>query len=220
MGYIEDTKDAYRNKNKAKEYQDQYIKGAKWARFTMWRQKRLVRDLVNKCSLTDRDIVLDAPCGTGYIGGILSNNSASIVATDISMEMMELAINEYTGKNFYGFLQSDLSNTPFTSSKFKCVIVLALMHRLPDEIRKIILSEIVRLSSRYIIISYSVESISQKLKQWILMKVKRSHIPAPSSIPVSEIIDELSSEGLKVVRMKYILYFLSAKVVFLVEKHR
>ena len=58
-------------------------------------------------------------------------------------------------------MQADITKSPFPTGEFKCVIVLALMHRLPDKIRRIVLSEIVRISSKYVIISYSVENIGQ-----------------------------------------------------------
>ncbi len=218
MSYEVETKNAYRNKVKARAYQDQYIKGAKWARFTMWRQKGLIKKLLDLCNLGSNDKVLDAPCGTGYIGGILSRNKASIVASDISLEMMELAGNEYYSNNFLGFVQSDITKSPFVDEEFRCVIVLALMHRLPEEIRKNVLSEIERVSSKFVIVSYSIESLSQRLKQWVLLKAKKSHVPAPASISLEVIHNELSAAGLKIIKMNHIVYFLSAKVVFLAVK--
>jgi len=218
MDYETDTKNAYRNKEKAKDYQDQYIKGTKWARFTMWRQKALIKRALYRCNLTAKDRILDIPCGTGFIGHILSDNPASVIASDISIDMMSLANNEYQGANFYGFVQSDITETPFKRSAFSCVILLALMHRLPKEIRGKVLKEVTQLSNKYIIVSYSIESPAQKIKQWVLKKVQPSHVPAPSSIPLQEVINELTSYGLIVRNMFHIVYFLSAKVVFLVER--
>jgi len=218
MSYEVDTKNAYRNKVKAKAYQDQYIKGAKWARFTMWRQKYLIEKLLDLCNLKNDDIILDIPCGTGYIGDILSHNKATIVASDISLEMIELAKSEYYSENFYGFVQADIAKSPFPDKSFKCLVVLALMHRLPEEVRVDVLSEIERISSKYVIISYSIESLGQRLKQWVLMKTKRGYIPAPASIPLEVIHKELTAVGLKILKMNHIIYFLSAKVVFLTVK--
>ena len=86
MDYITDTKNAYKGKIKAEEYQDQYTKGFKWARFTMWRQKLLIKRFVNKCKFTKNDNILDIPCGAGFIGKILCKTPASITASDISSE--------------------------------------------------------------------------------------------------------------------------------------
>ena len=109
MSYEVLTKNAYRNKKKAKEYQDQYIKGTKWARFTMWRQKYIIERFLNHCQIGKGDAVLDIPCGTGYLGKILSRSDGDIFAADISMEMMDLAKGEYDKSNFVGFVQSDIT---------------------------------------------------------------------------------------------------------------
>jgi len=218
MSYESDTREAYRNKTKASAYKNQYITGFKWARFTMWKQKIIINNYLNSCELDCDDSLLDIPCGAGYIGGILSKYSCSIVASDISIEMMDLAANEYSSKNFNGFLQSDITNTPFQANEFKCVVVLALMHRLPKDIRAQVLSEVFRVTNKYVIISYSIESLLQKIKWKLISVINKKHIPAPASIPLKVIIDELNSCGLKILKKKRIINFLSAKVVFLVEK--
>ena len=164
MSYESDTRDAYKNDTKANAYKNQYIKGFKWARFTMWKQKIIINNYLKSCDLDSDDSVLDIPCGAGYIGGILSKYPCSIVASDISIEMMNLAANEYSSMHFNGFIQSDITDTPFQSQEFKCVIVLALMHRLPKDIRALVLSEVFRITNKYVIISYSIESLLQKIE--------------------------------------------------------
>ena len=72
MSYEKDTKNAYRNQEKANAYKNQYIEGFKWARFTMWRQKKIIKTLIHNCSFKETDSILDAPCGAGYIGDLLS----------------------------------------------------------------------------------------------------------------------------------------------------
>ena len=153
MTYEKDTRNAYRNKTKAKAYKTQYTQGSKWARFTMWRQKKIIQDMLHACSLRNVDKVLDIPCGAGYIGSVLSENQALIVASDISLEMMELAKNEYNKNRFRGFVQADITKSPFSADYFTCVIVLALMHRLNETIRAEVLSEVVRMAKKYVIIS-------------------------------------------------------------------
>ena len=131
---------------------------------------------------------------------------------------MNLAANEYSSMHFNGFIQYDITDTPFQSQEFKCVIVLALMHRLPKDIRALVLSEVFRITNKYVIISYSIESLLQKIKWKLISVINRKHLPAPASIPLKVIIDELNSSGLTILKKKRIVNFLSAKVVFLVEK--
>ena len=218
MSYEIDTKNAYRNEAKANAYKNQYTEGIKWARFTMWQQKKIITKFLDACNLESKDKVLDIPCGAGYIGSVLAKYEASVVASDISEEMMDLAKSEYDEVKFDGFVQADITKTPFPSDDFKCVIVLSLMHRLPQVVRKEVLLEVARLTNKYLIISYSVESLAQRVKQWILLKVKPSHIPAPASIQLNVMLDEMSSVGLKIIKQRNVVYFLSAKIVFLAIK--
>lgn len=215
MSYEIDTKNAYRNEAKANAYKNQYTEGIKWARFTMWQQKKIITKFLEACNLESKDKVLDIPCGAGYIGSVLAKYEASVVASDISEEMMDLAKFEYDDVKFDGFVQADITKTPFPSDDFKCVIVLSLMHRLPQVVRKEVLLEVARLTNKYLIISYSIDSRVQRVKQWILLKIKPTHIPAPVSIPFKVMFDEMTSAGLKIIKSKRIVYLLSSKVVCL-----
>ena len=218
MTYEEQTKNAYRNKEKAAAYLSQYIEGTKWARFTMWKQKRIIKNFMKACNFNENDILLDAPCGTGYVGKILFSEPCKVVASDISLEMMELAANEYEQSKFLGFYQADLTNTPFREGYFKCVLVLALMHRLPEDIRKLVLEEVSKISSEFAIISFSESSLLQDFKQKIISIIKKSHIPAPASIPISTIEDEINAAGFTILKRKNIFKFFSAKLVYLLKK--
>ena len=218
MDYEEHTRNAYRNKQKASDYKAQYTVGRKWARFTMWRQKALIQRLLHRCNLTAADRILDIPCGTGFIGHLLQGAQA-VVASDISIEMMEFARSEYRGDKFHGFVQADITQAPFLQNSFACVLVLALMHRLPKALRHDVLCEVVNLSSKFVIASYSIDSPSQRMKQMVLRVLRPSHMPAPSSVAVPEIVRELTSHGLNVLYISHVAYFLSAKVVLLSKKN-
>jgi len=218
VDYEQDTRNAYRNKEKANAYLEQYTQGTKWARFTMWRQRALMERILDQCDLTASDRVLDIPCGTGLIGKILLNSPAYVIGADISIEMMDLARSEYGEGRPHRLVQADITATPFVRESFACVMVLALMHRLHEVLRREVLSEVASLSSRFVIMSYSVESRSQRIKQRILKTLRPYHIPAPSSVPLPDILREVASYGFKVLSISHIAYFLSAKVVLLLEK--
>jgi len=219
LDYERDTRNAYRNEEKAAAYLEQYTKGTKWARFTMWRQRALIEDFLDQCGLTVSDRLLDIPCGTGYIGQILRNNPASVIGSDISIEMMDRARGEYDEDRFHGFVQADIMATPFARESFTCVVVLALMHRLDKGLRRDVLSEVASLSSRFVIISYSVDSFLQRMKQSVLKILRPSHIPAPSSVSLGDILREVHSHGFNLLQISHIAYFFSAKVVLLMEKN-
>ena len=218
MDYVKDTKDAYKNVVKAQQYQEQYTKGFKWARFTMWRQRKILKKIIDKCNFNENDKILDIPCGTGFIGKILCNTRASITASDISKEMMKRADGEYSGDNFQGFVECDITNTPFDTNAFDCTIVLAFLHRLPKDVRNKTWEEMNRISKKFIIVNYGFDSTAQKIKKWFLHRVQPGYVPAPSPLPMEDIKSEIDSFDLVINRMVYVAYFFSGKVVFLLEK--
>jgi predicted TPR repeat methyltransferase len=218
VNYERDTKNAYRNEEKATAYLEQYTKGTKWARFSMWRQRVLIKNFLDHCRLTAADRLLDIPCGTGYIGQTIQHTPASLIGADISLEMMDRAGGEYGEDQFHGFVQADITATPFLRGSFTCIVVLALMHRLQKGLRQDVLSEVADLSSRFVIMSYSVDSFPQRMKERVLKILRPSHIPAPSSMRLRDIRREVTSHGFKLLRISSVAYFLSAKVVLLMEK--
>ena len=218
MSYEKDTKNAYRNFNKANAYKDQYTVGFKWARFTMWRQKKIIEDFLSFSNLNlPNKSILDVPCGAGYLGSVFSKFKAKVYASDISLEMMSLDKEEYSKNNFQGFIQADITKLPFLDDSYECSIILALMHRLPKNIRLQVLEEIKRVTKQNLIISYSVQNVLQKVKQSFIPFFNQKYLPAPEGISYEEILNELNSYNLKIVKKKRILSFLSAKVVFLIE---
>ena len=186
----------------------------------MWRQKKIISRFLNACNLVEKDHILDIPCGSGYIAPVLFNNKASVTASDISLEMMNLAKEEYSKDKFLGFVQSDITKTPFYSNFFSCVIILSLMHRLPKPIRQEALMEIARLSKKYLIITYSEENILLKLKQLILKSIKPSHLEAPSSIPLKVMVNEMRSAGIEIIKKERVVFFFSSMIVFLAQTEK
>jgi ubiquinone/menaquinone biosynthesis C-methylase UbiE len=132
--------------------------------------------------------------------------------------MMELARGEYNDTNFLEFVQADITSAPFKEGAFDCVITLGLMHRLPENIRIQALSEIVRLSGRFLIISYSVKNRGERAKHWLLKKIWPSYKPAPSLISMEDLIEEIEANGLSVRKTYSVMPFFSAEIVFLMEK--
>ena len=184
----------------------------------MWKQKKIVNDFLHSINFNNKEKILDVPCGAGYVGDILSKLESQVVASDISFEMMNLALNEYPGNNFTGFIQSDITEMPFQNEEFRCSVILALMHRLPFEVRNDVLNEINRVTEKYIIVSYSVNNFLQRVKQIFLSLTNKSYLPAPAGISLNEITRDFSKYNLKILQKRSVFFILSAKVVFLLEK--
>jgi len=220
VGYEKDTRSAYRNRSKAESYKKQQTENIGWARFTTWRERQFVEKALRKCKLSSTDRVLDIPCGTGILADVLSKFPSTIIASDISIEMIDFALKDYKREKIGGIAQTDITKTSFKKGTFGCVITLGLMHRLPGGIRKQALREITDLSNRFIIVSYSIDTPAQRIKQWLVRKVWPAYRSAPSPIGLQDIMKELNSNGLIVRKKSNAMPFLSSEVVFLLEKKR
>ncbi len=218
MGYEKDTRSAYRNRFRAKEYKRHHTEDFSWARLAMWRECLCVERVLKLCGLNRNSRILDIPCGTGILADGLSRIAAGIVAADISLEMIELAQEEYRQENFRGFIQCDITRPSFKMREFDCAIILGFLHRVPLEIKKATLKEISSISKRFIIVSCSIDSGPQRFKQWIIRKIRKSHKPAPEPVLLREMLSVFKSADLIVKKSTRVLPFLSAEVVFLLEK--
>jgi SAM-dependent methyltransferase len=215
--YEKDTRQAYRNVRKARAYKNGQSQDLSWARITSWRERVIVQKALAGCGLSPLAKILDIPCGTGILGGILQEFPNPVVAADISAHMMELARPEYAFSHFLGFVQSDITQTPFHPGDFPCIIILGLMHRLPANLRGKVLAEIAALKPRYVIISYSCDSHSQRVKQRLLKKLKPSHSSAPVPAAYREIVREVNASGFKVRRTHPVVPLLSAEMILVLE---
>lgn len=216
--YEKDTRQAYRDAHKARVYKSYQSQERTWGRVTSRREWIIVRRALDGCGLSPQAKILDIPCGTGIMGGILQQFPNPVVAADISLEMMDLAREEYTFSHFLGFVQSDITQTPFRPGDFACIVTLGLMHRLPSAIREKVLTGIASLRPRYVIISYSLDSLWQRLKQRLIKKFKPSHSSAPVPAPLKDIVREVNASGFKVIRSYHTIPLLSADIILALER--
>ena len=216
--YERDTRQAYRNAHKARVYKNYQSQELNWGRVTSWRERVIVRKALDGCGLSPHAKILDIPCGTGILGCILQQFPNPVVAADISLEMMDLAREEYSFSHFLGFVQSDINQTPFRPGDFACIVTLGLMHRLPSTIREKVLTGIASLKPRHVILSYSLDSRWQRLKQRLIKKFKPSHSSAPVPAPLKDIVREVNASGFKVIRTYHNVPLLSADIILALER--
>ena len=212
------TLQAYRSRQRAAEYKRYHTKKWNWARFSTWREQRLLERELSRYSWSDKDRLLDIPCGTGILGKLLHGFPFKIVASDISLEMMALAREEYPADRFIDFVQTDITNTGFSDEAFACIVVLGFMHRVPPNIKRAALREIFSLSRRVVVVTFSVDSQMQRLKKKVLSISHRKHIPAPCPVPLHDIVKECENAGFRVSRAFMVMPFLSAEAMLVLEK--
>jgi SAM-dependent methyltransferase len=218
INYETDTLNAYRSKQRAAEYKRYHTQGWSWARFSTWREQRLLARELSRYSWSAGDRLLDIPCGTGILGKLLHTFPFQIVASDISPEMMELARGEYPADRLIDCVQADIIKTGFPRCSFACIVVLGFLHRVPLDIKRAALREIFALAKRVVIITCSVDSPLQRLKKKVLVIIRRKHVPAPCPVSLGEIVAECETLGVKVVRTFMVVPFLSAEAMLVLEK--
>ena len=212
--YESRTRSAYRNADRANRYKAQHQGDLSWARFAMWREVRSVRRAVTHFGVLPEEMVLDVPCGTGVAGPALCSTGAQVLAADISREMMGLARPEYDASCFRGFTQLDITRLPFRDESVTGAVILGFMHRVPKEIKHSALAEAVRVSRRLIVVSYTVDSLLQRLKKKILKWIRPGYGEAPRPLAMSEILQMFSDLDLRLVHMTRVAPLLSGEVVF------
>ena len=216
--YEIDTLNAYRSRQRAAEYKRYHTEDWSWARFSTWREQRILARELSRYSWSADDRLLDIPCGTGILGKLLHDFPFQIVASDISPEMMDLARDEYPADRLLGCVQADITKTGFPRRSFACVAVIGFMHRVPLDIKRAALREISALSNRVVIITCSVDSPLQRIKKKVLAVIRRGISPAPCPAPLRDIVAECEAAGFKVVRSFMVVPFLSAEAMLVLEK--
>jgi SAM-dependent methyltransferase len=218
LDYERDTLTAYQSAERAESYKRYNTTDWSWGRIvTAVEQRAVARELARyKWSPSDR--LLDIPCGTGILGGILRDFPFRIVASDISVQMMELAKLEYPADRLEDCVQADITHTPFPRESFDCIVTLGFLHRVPPEVKRSALDEISALCTRVAIVSCSVDTRSQRLKHAILARIRRNHVPAPCPATLKGIVTECETAGFRVARAFYVIPFLSAEAILVLEK--
>ena len=87
------------------------------------------RALVGKLS-AERDLgeVVEFGCGRGYYTGVLANNSKSVIATDFSDEMLEMARAQLKRFQNITVQKADCESTTFPEEAFNTVVMINVIH--------------------------------------------------------------------------------------------
>jgi ubiquinone/menaquinone biosynthesis C-methylase UbiE len=208
---------SYRSTERAIKYK-KFQEKDPWARFVTWREQRAVARELARYNWEPTDRLLDIPCGTGILGKTLRRFPFQIVASDISEEMMVLARSAYPKGRLMDCVKADITDTPFPRQTFACVVTLSFLHLVPPEIKHATLKEIAALTQRVAIVTFSVDSFVERIKQVVLPYIRRRYTPAPCPAPLKDIIADCESHGFRVVRTHMVVPWLSAHALLVLEK--
>lgn len=215
--YEKKTVEAYQDHSKALAYDQQHSQDLTWARFTMWREISTVRRALEELGVS-QGALLDVPCGTGVAAAAFNALEGRVTAVDMSREMMNFACGRYDPETFQGLLQGDITALPFTDGAFDATVTLGFMHRVPERIKRAAMRELVRVTRRVLVVSFSLESPGQRLKRVLVNQFRPGRIFAPAPWERGRIEDLVLSFGLRIRRRVIVMPFLSAETVLVLEK--
>jgi SAM-dependent methyltransferase len=220
LDYERLTRAAYQTEARATAYKRRQTRQWSWARFATWREQAVIAGLIRELRLGPGSVVLDAPCGTGILAGLLNRAGCDVLAADISIEMMSLARREYQPNTFRGFFQADLIRLPLAPGSVDAVFALGFLHRVPMTIRRQALAELAAASTGPLIATCSLDTVFQWLKVRVLNIVARDYAPAPNPARRADIIADCAAAGLTLAKLRRPVPFLSANAVMVVHHHR
>jgi len=212
------TRTAYRDKKRAESYQGQFEGVFSWARIAMNRELEITKRMIARCVVSEQDVILDVPCGTGIAGPMLSEFPARVLATDISNEMMEYASNSYSDGQLIGFLQADITSLPVSDKVVEGAVVLGFMHRVPVEIKARTLRELARVTNQFVVVSFSVDSFFYRIKRLVRGFLGKGSRAAPEPLIYKKIADIVGKEGFSIRECKKVVPLFSSEIVLWLEK--
>jgi ubiquinone/menaquinone biosynthesis C-methylase UbiE len=159
-------------------------------------------------------------CGTGYFTRAIANNAASVVATDLSSDMVEVAKAKLSDIRNVSFRVEDSEASSFPSETFDTALMANMLHAVDDPLKA--LRECYRVlkpGGTLLIINYTDEGMSRVEKTLMGFRFAlRFHFPPKKNWPVTE--DKLRSslreagftiERLELVKDKINAFFVRAK---------
>ncbi len=179
------------------------------------RETAIIGSLLREVDMA-QSVVLDVPCGTGKLGGVLGEFPVKIIAADVSLAMMALARDQYRSSQVVEFLKCDARHLSLASKSLDVIVCLRLFQRLPSDTRCAILDEFCRVGRRHLVISYSYQSVVHRVRR-AARKIFVREIGSFTHVGIGQIRTELETAGLTIRKVKRVLRGLSSEVIFLTD---
>lgn len=128
--------------------------------------------------------VLDAPCGVGRLALWLAQKGFDVTAVDLGESAVQLTNELLSDKKYQETAEwQDIFNMRFADDEFDASVCFRLLHHFKEvSDQQALVSELCRVSSQYVVISYfspySVTSIRRRLRKTMTGKpVKQNPMP-------------------------------------------
>ncbi|MFC1777671.1 class I SAM-dependent methyltransferase [Pseudomonadota bacterium] len=144
--------------------------------------------------------ILDIPCGTGRFTPMLAQQGYHIIGADISVPMMIEALKLGSKENLYGYVQADAETLPFPENSLDCILSIRFMHHIDPATRILILRDMARVSSRWVIVDYRHRYSFRYRMRAIKLKLGLTRRVLPR-VSRDELNQEFSAAGINIVKV-------------------
>jgi ubiquinone/menaquinone biosynthesis C-methylase UbiE len=210
-----DPRTHYQDVSAAERYDDERFRSLS-GRIFQWADKRSILNAMT--DLAPGAVILDAPCGTGRISSLFLENGLKVIGGDISGQMMAVARKRLSGaKGGINFCRMDLTRLPLRDDAVTGAFSIRFLPHIPSSERILMLSELRRISQKWVVISVSISNpwhrLRRKIRDWL-------RLPKPVRYPVTlqGIEMELDQAGLRIVRKAWTFPILSEQILLVCRK--
>lgn len=214
--YGSDMREYYSSKEVADEYHESFSDQGSWRhRVIANRERTAVRALLKQ---VPHDTVLDIPTGTGKLAPVFAESASSVMACDISEQMLRIAKSEYdrSGIGDVRFRVCDAERVSKAIDRtFDVAVCLRLLHRVPHDKKRQILHELGN-AAKYVIASTGVESKFHEVRRWIRKKILGGDDRGHCYETLSE-TQEVLRDGFDIVTSKHVLPLISQERIYLLR---
>ena len=208
--------DAYRSERVARRYWERHHIG--------WRSRLFNHAELRLCARALAQLgplgrILDCPAGVGRFWPVLARNCDEILAIDASSQMLELGLEMAGGQAPRTTAVAQAQALPLPDDCVDLVFCSRLLHHVSDTNgRTRILSELRRVSSRYVVASLFLTGNYKSLRRHRKTRPHPSGRIARVFLEPSQIERELERSGLKLVAIHHKLRFYSPLATVVAEK--
>ena len=175
-------------------------------------EHKIVKKILSKTTIIGGQI-LNVPCGFGRFTPLFNNFDVKISFFDLHPKMVIRCLEKFKDKK-HSFINGSIRALPFKNNSFNAVITIRFFHHyFEKEDRLLMLRELQRVSRKYVILTYYIDTIIHKFIKKLNDKGHRIIM-----LKRKEFHRELLSVRLKPVIEKAPLPFLHAQRFLLLEK--
>ena len=184
-------------------------------RISMWRERRLLNDLLDMAGKVDR--ALDVPCGAGRLSPLMAERARDLFEVDFSREMLKLCRRNAVAYRAI-VAAASVFQLPFPDASFDLVLSIRLSHHIPlHEARLDHLRELFRVSRRFVLVTFfGEESVKNRLRN--LYRRLGGRKGAKLTLSKAEVRALAAERGFRVVAMRSISRVFSGHYFTLLEK--